>query len=86
MAAPLLDQYQSFADTPQGKWLAEHAHEFGFVMSYPPGSEEITGYIYEPWHFRYIGVEEAREWKESGEVLCEFLLKYRQQLTLMPNS
>ena len=80
------DQYQSFADTPQGKWLAEHAHEFGFVMSYPPGSEEITGYIYEPWHFRYIGVEEAREWKESGEVLCEFLLKYRQQLTLMPNS
>lgn len=78
------DKYQSFADTPQGQWLAEHAYKFGFVMSYPPGSEEITGYIYEPWHFRYIGVEAAREWKESGEVLCEFLLRYRQQLTLMP--
>ncbi len=78
------DKYASFADTPQGQWLAEHAYKFGFVMSYPPGSEEVTGYIYEPWHFRYIGEEAAREWKESGKVLCEFLLGYRQQLTLMP--
>jgi len=79
-----VDKDQSYADTPQGRWLAEHAYKFGFAMSYPPGSEEITGYIYEPWHFRYIGVEAAREWKESGEVLCEFLLRYRQQLTLLP--
>ncbi len=80
------DQYQSFADTPQGQWLAGHAYEFGFVMSYPPGSEEITGYVYEPWHFRYIGMEAAREWKESGQSLSEFLLRYRQQLTLLPQS
>lgn len=80
-----VDFKDSFADTPQGQWLEDHAHEFGFVMSYPPGSEGITGYIYEPWHFRYIGVEMAREWKESGEILCEFLWQRSQQhVILMP--
>lgn len=53
--------------------LAENAYKYGFVMSYPPDSEAITGYIYEPWHYRYIGVEEALKWKESGLVLCKYL-------------
>lgn len=50
---------EEFEDTAEGQWLAEHAHEYGFVMRYPKGKEDITGYTYEPWHFRYIGVEEA---------------------------
>ena len=53
------DLVQAFEETAEGKWLKDHAHEFGFIMRYPKGKEEITGYMYEPWHFRYIGVEEA---------------------------
>ncbi|HPU01697.1 MAG: M15 family metallopeptidase [Firmicutes bacterium] len=67
------DFTDAFGETPQGKWLAENAHLFGFAMSYPKRMEHITGYIYEPWHFRYIGVEMAEKWKESGLTLCEFL-------------
>lgn len=49
----------SFEGTESGKWLARHAHEYGFIMRYPKDKQEITGYAYEPWHFRYIGVEYA---------------------------
>ncbi len=68
-----VDFTAEFGQTPQGKWLAENAHKYGFALSYPQNKEYITGYIYEPWHFRYIGVEAAREWKESGLTLREFL-------------
>ncbi|NLC51446.1 MAG: M15 family metallopeptidase [Firmicutes bacterium] len=68
-----VDKTQAFADTQPGRWLAENAHRFGFAMSYPLDSQRITGYIYEPWHFRYIGEESALAWKESGQVLCVFL-------------
>ena len=51
----------AFGDTPEGIWLAEHCAEYGFILRYPKDSEEITGYIYEPWHIRYVGVELARE-------------------------
>ena len=50
---------RDFENTAEGQWLAQHAHEYGFVMRYPDGKQDITGYMYEPWHFRYIGVEEA---------------------------
>jgi D-alanyl-D-alanine carboxypeptidase len=43
-----------FADQPEGKWLAENAWKYGFVLRYPPGKEGITGYQYEPWHFRFV--------------------------------
>lgn len=64
---------ESFGDSAEGRWLAEHAVEYGFAMSYPPDGEDVTGYIYEPWHFRYIGVEAAQAWQESGEYLIVFL-------------
>lgn len=48
-----------FENTAEGIWLHDHAHEYGFVMRYPNGKEEITGYTYEPWHFRYVGLDEA---------------------------
>lgn len=50
---------ESFSYTKEGKWLADHAHEYGFIIRYPKGKEEITGYIYEPWHVRYVGQELA---------------------------
>lgn len=49
----------SFEDTASGTWLREHAHEYGFIMRYPKDKQDITGYAYEPWHYRYIGVEYA---------------------------
>lgn len=49
----------SFQKTDQGKWLIEHAHEFGFVLRYPEDKEDITGIAYEPWHLRYVGLETA---------------------------
>jgi D-alanyl-D-alanine carboxypeptidase len=62
-----------FGDTVGGKWLANNAHEYGFVLRYPKGSEAITGFQYEPWHFRYVGVELAREMKDKGiKTLEEF--------------
>jgi zinc D-Ala-D-Ala carboxypeptidase len=50
-----------FADTPEGKWLAANAHQYGFIIRYPADKESTTGYIYEPWHVRYIGVDLAAE-------------------------
>lgn len=62
-----------FADTPAGRWLANHAHEYGFIIRYPEGKEDITGYQYEPWHIRYLGVELATKVHQSGLCLEEYL-------------
>ncbi len=66
----------SFGNTPEGKWLAQNGYKYGFVLAYPAGYEHITGYIYEPWHFRYIGVENAKKMKNSGFILELFLKKF----------
>ena len=50
----------SFAKTDAGKWLQEHAHEYGFILRYPEGKEKITGYNFTPWHYRFVGVDEAK--------------------------
>lgn len=68
-----VDFSAAFAETPQGRWLADNAFNFGFALSYPAGMEHVTGYIFEPWHYRYIGVEEAVGWKASGKTLNEYL-------------
>jgi len=52
-------------------WLAQNAHEYGFTLSYPKGSEPITGFRYEPWHHRYVGVELAKILKQDGELFNE---------------
>ncbi|HEY8491738.1 MAG TPA: M15 family metallopeptidase [Dehalococcoidia bacterium] len=69
---------ETFGATPEGRWLADHAHEYGFALSYPAGAEAVTGYVYEPWHFRYVGREAARQWRESGLTLTEFLAPYNR--------
>lgn len=50
---------QKFGDTKEGKWVAAHAHDYGFIIRYPKGDQQITGYEYEPWHLRYVGVDVA---------------------------
>ena len=63
----------SFGETPTGQWLAEHAWEHGFVLSYPAGASDVTCYKYEPWHFRYLGRDLARRVHDSGLTLREYL-------------
>ncbi len=62
-----------FENSKGYKWLDQHAHEYGFVLRYPKDKQDITHVIYEPWHWRYVGVEAAKEMKESGQVLEEYL-------------
>lgn len=61
-----------FRDTEAGKWLENNSYLFGFILRYPQEKEEITGYIYEPWHFRYIGLQQAYLIHESGLTLEEY--------------
>ncbi len=51
--------HYSFGNTPEAAWLKEHAHRFGYIERYPQGKENITGYQYEPWHYRYVGKKAA---------------------------
>jgi D-alanyl-D-alanine carboxypeptidase len=61
LAVDINDLEETFADTPEGRWLAANSYVYGFVLRYPKGKESITGYDYEPWHYRYLGRELA--WK-----------------------
>ena len=63
-----------FYQTSEGAWLAENAHRYGFTLSYPRGAQEVTGFYYEPWHFRYVGVEIATLLYDSGMYLTEYQL------------
>ena len=63
----------NFSNTPSGKWLAENCYKYGFIIRYPNGKQSITGYIYEPWHIRYLGTDIATKIKESGLSLEEYL-------------
>jgi len=63
----------AFGTWPEGLWLAANAAKFGFVISYPLGKEEITGYAYEPWHIRYVGPQIAERVAGSGQTLTEYL-------------
>ena len=73
LAFDINNTYSSFADTAEGKWLAENCYKYGFIIRYPKDKEHITGYMYEPWHVRYLGTEKAKEVYDSGLCLEEFL-------------
>lgn len=64
---------EAFGETEEGIWVKENAHDYGFIIRYPEGKEAITGYIYEPWHLRFLGEELAAEVYESGLTYEEFL-------------
>ncbi|MFA6386498.1 MAG: CapA family protein [Candidatus Paceibacterota bacterium] len=63
----------NFDNTPEDLWLKSNAYLYGFVQSYPLDKESITGYMYEPWHYRYVGVNNAKEIMRSGQTINEFL-------------
>lgn len=65
--------WMPFAQTSAYWWLEHHAWEYGFVLAYPRGKEEQTGYQWEPWHYRYVGVEDAKRLAKSELSLQEFL-------------
>lgn len=67
----ILDEGQE--ETPEFRWFAAHCAEYGFILRYRPGTTEITGIIYEPWHFRYVGEAAAREIMDAGITLEEYL-------------
>jgi|GEM_PF-605619 len=70
-----------FGQTAEGIWLKQNAHRFGFIISYPEGREEDTGFMYEPWHIRYVGVEAATIIFENGWILEEYLTHIGQMPT-----
>jgi D-alanyl-D-alanine carboxypeptidase len=62
-----------FATTKEAAWLAKHASEYGFILRYPKGKENITGYQYESWHIRYVGTKISTAIAERGITLEEYL-------------
>ena len=72
MAIDVNCTYTSFANEPEGIWLKNNCYKYGFIIRYPEGKEHITGYMYEPWHIRYVGVDLATAVTESGLCLEEY--------------
>lgn len=64
---------EGFGKEDSAKWLAEHASDYGFILRYPKGKEDITKINYEPWHFRYVGKENAKYIEENELTLEEYL-------------
>ena len=62
-----------FESTPQYAWLAQHAHEYGFIQRYPANKSDVTGISYEPWHYRYVGVDAATRMHQTGQTLEEYM-------------
>lgn len=67
-----------FGKTEEGRWLQNHAHEFGFIIRFPQGKEHLTGFQYEPWHVRYVGVDVAKEIYENDWLLEDYILMQKQ--------
>lgn len=78
------DVDQSWGASPAGQWVASHAHEYGFLISYPAGAEDRTCYDFEPWHLRYVGRELAADVIASGLTLREHLFALAQPAPAPP--
>ena len=70
---------EEIGTSPEGIWVAQHCSEYGFIIRYPKGSEKITGYIYEPWHVRYVGVEAAKTITRLGITFEEYIQFLRSE-------
>lgn len=73
LAVDIISASAGFSSTNEYTWLVNNAHNYGFVLRYPEDKTEITGIIYQPWHWRYVGVEAATEMKEKNLCLEEYL-------------
>ena len=76
LAVDINSTEESFELSAAFKWLQEHAHEYGFIMRDPRGKEWITGYLYEPWHYRYVGADVAKTVRDEGITYEEYYSKY----------
>lgn len=81
LACDIVDRYyeymnESLADTELSKWMVKHCAEYGFILRYPEDKMDITGVMYEPWHFRYVGFEAAAYIMGNGLCLEEFIALY----------
>ncbi|MDD2378233.1 MAG: M15 family metallopeptidase [Bacilli bacterium] len=65
-----------FAETPESTWMKDNAHRFGFILRYPEGKEHLTGFNYEPWHYRYVGLEDAGKINELDITFDEYYAFY----------
>lgn len=73
---------EAYADQPSAQWLAENAQDYGFILRYPQGKEQVMGYSFEPWHYRYVGVEAAQYISKYDITLEEFLALVNYQNAL----
>ena len=73
---------EKFRNTAGGKWAWENCWRFGFILRYGEDWEDVTGYKYEPWHFRYVGKEKAKEIHEANIPFETWLIQYRSDLLL----
>ena len=70
---------------PEIKWMINNSYKYGFILRYPKGKEEITGYFYEPWHYRYVGKELAKILYENNETLEEFYSRKKTRKDIFIN-
>ena len=75
MSYQILDEQQE--STPVQIWLMAHCAEYGFILRYPADKSALTGISYEPWHYRYVGTEAAKEIMENRSCLEEYLLRQK---------
>lgn len=76
LAVDINELEETFEETPAGRWLAANSYRFGFLLRYPKGKEHITGYSYEPWHFRYLGTQLAEKVYNSNMTYDEYYVRY----------
>lgn len=73
LSVDIISASAGFASTDEYKWLTQNASKYGFVLRYPDDKVDITGMIYQPWHWRYVGIEAATEMKNTNQCLEEYL-------------
>ena len=71
--------YTNFHKTKEFQWMEEHAHEYGFILRFPKDKEKRTGYVYESWHYRYVGIDVAEIIHKEKLCLEEYYVKYVEQ-------
>ena len=77
-ACPLME---CFASTPAGAWAADNSWRYGFIIRYPAGARAVTGYSYEPWHLRHVGVDTARDMRRTGASTLEGYVEEKERPT-----
>ncbi len=76
LAVDINSTKNSFEHTDAFRWLQKHAHEYGYILRYPKGQKWITGYEYEPWHYRYVGTDAAKIIHQEGSTYEQYYAKY----------